>query len=151
MPWNVYEQHRTKLHTFCVCVCVLCLCLCSLFYNMDNIENTKAKTEKHWKSNGMRSGIRYLVGSLDSHDRQQFCRFGVAICTSHWRSFSIAIGSPGWRTKGFCFCFLETAKGGKEKDKQFKCHQLYKYKRQEVIIRDKAKLKSCVRIRFSFN
>uniref|UniRef100_A0A182S380 Uncharacterized protein n=1 Tax=Anopheles funestus TaxID=62324 RepID=A0A182S380_ANOFN len=42
-----------------------------------------------------------LVGNFDSQLRQQFGRFGACICTSHWRSFSSANGSPGWRTSGF--------------------------------------------------
>lgn len=46
--------------------------------------------------------LTYLDGNFDSHERQQLGRFDAAIWTSHCRIFSIANGSPGWRTNGFC-------------------------------------------------
>lgn len=52
---------------------------------------------RHWQKL-----VSYLVGNFVIHLPQQLFRFGGAICTSHWRSFSIASGSPEWRTNGFC-------------------------------------------------
>lgn len=39
--------------------------------------------------------VFYLVGNLAIHVLQQLLRFCGAICTSHCRNFSNAIGSPG--------------------------------------------------------
>lgn len=47
------------------------------------------------------SCLAYLVGNLDHHVLQQLGLLGGCMCTSHCRSLSIAMGSPGWRTRGF--------------------------------------------------
>lgn len=47
------------------------------------------------------SRLTYLVGNRDHQVRQQLGLLGGCMCTSHCLSFSMAMGSPGWRTKGF--------------------------------------------------